>query len=139
MSRPAPSSPRPDRGDLTDWIAEQQPLVDVVSAAIAGAGLGEPRIQVGPSFYPRRFGGDVAHLRRGAVWFLGRPPKNTGFRVEMYGGWTKIVAWSMHRRMTVECHDVAPEVLAKDLWLTLQVCQIVPEEPLVLQDTAPAS
>jgi len=122
----APSSRRATADQIKDWIATQRPLVEVVDAIIPALGLGEPRIVVGPKFYPRESGLLPAHLRRGAVWFVGRPVTNTGFRVEFYGPRLRISAWGQNRTCTIDSTDVEPGSFAKDLWVALQVARLAP-------------
>lgn len=115
-----PSGRFASAADIEAWIDRQSALLHVVDAAVAACGLGEPRVQVGPKYYPRE-GQTGAHLRRGAVWFVPHDGgmRNVGFRVDLFGPGYRVRCWGPLRAVAVDSRTVSAVALANDLWASL--------------------
>jgi len=113
---------RARRAKALRWVASLSPMFDVISMKIPMLGLGEPRLEVGPTLLPREHfedqGGD--RIRRGAVWFVGG--RNCGFHVDFCSnGSTHIEAWTGGDRKTSTwiTGDVTEISLKRDLTVCL--------------------
>lgn len=110
------------RTRATSWIVSLNPLLEVVRDKAARLGLGEPRLESGPAFLPRKRFEDLAgdRIRKGAVWFIGGA--NCGFHVDFCAnGQMHIEAWrgAERRISTWISGDVSEQSLKKDLALCL--------------------
>lgn len=110
------------RAKAVRWIISLNPLLEVINAKTARLGLGEPRLNTGPTWLPRDHfednGGD--RIRKGAVWFVGG--RNCGFHVDFCdNGLMHIEAWvgGDRRISTWISGSVTHESLKRDLGLCL--------------------
>lgn len=83
--------PRPSsrRAAIDRWIVSLNPMFEVIQARVRQLGIGEPRLQVGPTMI--HSSRDDSSIRRGAVWFV--DGKNTGFHVDFKADGVGIQAW----------------------------------------------
>lgn len=103
-------------------MAALNPMFCVIATKCARLGLGDPRLEVGPTFMPREHFEDMAgnRIRKGAVWFVGG--RNCGFHVDFCSnGQTHIEAWTGGDRRTSTwiSGDVSEMSLKKDLTVCL--------------------
>lgn len=110
------------RAKATRWIIRLNPLLEVVKGRAAKLGLGEPRLDSGPAFLPRKHFEDLAgdRIRKGHVWFIAGA--NCGFHVDFCAnGLMHIEAWRGGERRISSwiSGDITEESLKKDLALCL--------------------
>lgn len=109
------------RARATRWVASLTPLTNVVAETMTSLGLGKPRLEVGPTYMPRKqfedCGGD--RIRRGAVWFV--EGRNCGFHVDFCMDRIHIEAWtgSSRRTSTWIVGNVSELSLKQDLTVSL--------------------
>lgn len=73
-----------------------QPLFDVISTKVVTLKLGEPRLEVGPTYITKDFASSGDRIRKGAVWWIAG--KNTGFHVDFLSAGVHIEAWQGKER-----------------------------------------
>lgn len=110
------------RAKAARWIISLTPLLNVCTAKVTQLGLGEPRLDPGPTFLPGKRFEDLAgdRIRRAAVWFVGG--RNCGFHVDFCAnGVTHIEAWvgGDRRTSTWISGSVTEASLKKDLTVSL--------------------
>lgn len=110
------------RAKAVRWIISLNPMMSVIEKKMEKVGLGEPRLEVGPSWMPREYfedsGGD--RIRKGAVWFV--TGRNCGFHVDFCAtGQLHIEAWvGADRRVSSWISGAVSETsLKKDLGLCM--------------------
>lgn len=111
------------RARVTRWVTSLTPLINVIGFKAQHLGLGEPRLEVGPSFLPRSQFEDQAgdRIRKGAVWFVSG--RNCGFHVDFCeSGRTHIEAWTGGDRSTSTW--IAGSVTEASLKKDLSVCLV---------------
>lgn len=110
------------RNRAVRWIVSLDPLLQVCVRRAKRLGLGEPRLESGPTFLPRRYFEDLAgdRIRKGAVWFINSV--NCGFHVDFCANkMTHIEAWQGGERR-VSCWisgEMTEQVLNRELSLCL--------------------
>lgn len=108
------------RARIDRWIISLTPCFDVINQKVKTLKLGEPRLELGPTFMPRGESScGTERIRRGAVWYL--HGVQTGFHVDFHSAGLHIEAWSGKDR-TVSlwvAGAYTEESLKKDLSVTL--------------------
>lgn len=110
------------RSKAVRWIISLNPMLCVIETKMAKIGLGQPRLEVGPSLMLREHFEDHAgdRIRKGAVWFV--TGRNCGFHVDFCAnGQMHIEAWvGADRRISSWISGSVSEAsLKKDLTLCL--------------------
>ena len=110
------------RARAARWVVSLNPLLQVCARRIKKLGLGEPRLESGPTFLPRKHFDDLAgdRIRKGAVWFIAG--RNCGFHVDFCANaMTHIEAWQGGERR-VSCwisSEMTEQILSRELSLCL--------------------
>lgn len=111
------------RAKANRWVNSLSPLLQVIVKKAHNMGLGEPRLESGPTFLPRKHFEDLAgdRIRKGAVWFV-KGIGNCGFHVDFCSnGQTHIEAWTSGERRTSTwiSGSVTEHTLRRDLSVCL--------------------
>ena len=116
---PSPSS---RRAAIDRWVASLNPMFVVIQARVKAMKLGDPALEVGPSFIKKASAFEADKVRRGAVWWV-PGTGNVGFHVDFMQGGVRIEAWTGRERRVSAwiAGKVTDDGLKKDLGVVL-VC-----------------
>jgi hypothetical protein len=103
------------------WIISLVPFFAVINARVDVLKLGDPGVDVGPTFMGGdRFPDGRDRIRRGAVWWI-KGHGNCGFHVDFHAEGIEIEAWTGKERRTTTCISgkVSEATLKRDLTVSL--------------------